>query len=250
MRSDMQKVIIERPRRDSRAPNRKFGARLRYIDGHDYEEELKHVPVSFSFRDYGCDRKRSTDVLGPLEHFLRTSLGKSWNDVYSEICAELDRRKVIGMHVFQHLWQLVERNCWIGQDGKPYVWGYRGAYPVYHFYVHPWTGLLCEAAPGPGARERRKAKLLAEEVTLVPLGNNRGYQKHEGIWYRVKLKYVFVEWYQRLKPPKVWDIFLKKEVALGYGGYWIAEEKQQASRDDLVIIRGKLAEREHKIRKM
>lgn len=42
MRSDMKKVVVERPRGQSYVPNRKFGARLPYLPDHDYDEQPKH----------------------------------------------------------------------------------------------------------------------------------------------------------------------------------------------------------------
>src|SRR5215468_8483179 len=70
MRSDMKKVVVERPRWGSRVRNQKFGARLRYIEGHDYEEQPKKARGFESYHD-GCG-KYFTDVLGPLVRFLRS----------------------------------------------------------------------------------------------------------------------------------------------------------------------------------
>jgi hypothetical protein len=248
MRADMKKVVVERPRGGSRQRNNKFGARLRYIPDHDYDDQPKKAR---GFESYGSDGRGKwfTDVLGPLERFVRSNLGRPWDKVYSELCAGLDKRKVTGLHIFQHLDDFVERNCYLGADRKPYTTRYGNPWPVSSFYVHPRTGLLCEAPPGMGARKRRRAKLLSEDVTLLHLGNNRAYRKHDGIWYRAKLKYVFVDW-RKEYAPTVWDIFLKRRVQLSYGSQWVAVEKKQCNHDELKEVQRLLQERERKIRRM
>jgi len=248
MRSDMKKVVVERPRGQSWVPNRKFGARLRYVPDHDYEDEPKGVGISASYRDYGYGQKWFTDVLGPLERYLRSNVGRPWDKVYSEICAGLDKRKATGLHIFQHMEQFVEKNCYIGSDGKPYA--NPEGWDVRWFYVHPRTRLLCQAPARIGAHRRRRARLLTEDVKVLNLGNGRGYWKHDEIWYRVKLKYIFVDWRKRKESPAIWDIFAKKEVKLGWGGHWIAEEKKQCNHKELEEVRGLLEARQRRIRKM
>src|SRR5262249_24318389 len=106
MRSDMKKVVVERPRWGSRVRNQKFGVRLRYVEGHDYEEQPKKTKGFESYHDgWG---KEFTDVLNPLKRFLRTNVGRPWDKVYSVLCAGLDKRKTTGLHIFQHLKQMIE----------------------------------------------------------------------------------------------------------------------------------------------
>jgi hypothetical protein len=246
MRSDMKKVVVERPRGQSYVPNRKFGARLRYIPDHEYEEQPKRVRISESYRDYGYSGKWFTDLLGPLGRFLRSSLGRPWNDVYSELCAGLDKRKATGLHIFQHVEQMVERHCHLDDDGNVYGNDWRHG-QIRGFFVHPRSGVLCEA-PRETNREHRRRRLLATPVTRLELGDNAAYQKHNDVWYRVKLKAVYVNW--RHNSPKIWDIFLKRETVLRPGWNWVATEKKQCNRNELRTVRYLLAEREYKIRRM
>src|SRR5215467_9380627 len=134
MRSDMKKVVVERPRWGSRGRNRKFGARLRYIEDHDYEEQPKKALGFESYRSAKYAEKEFTDVLNPLERFLRSNLGRPWDKVYSELCAGLDKRKTTGLHIFQHLKHMVKTDCYFGVDGKLYTHGWRRE--VFGFYVH------------------------------------------------------------------------------------------------------------------
>ena len=216
MRSDMKKVVVERPRWGSRVRNQKFGKKLRYIPGHDYEEEPKKARGFESFHDgFG---KLFTDVLGPLYRYLDSNVGRPWNKIYSEMCAGLDKRKTTGRHIFQHVEQMVERDCYVGEDGKVRYSRYRnhilgggGSREVCGFYVHPRTGLLC-LAPRESRRERKR-KLLSspEEVTRLYVDNSFGYQKHEGIWYRVKLSRIVVD--SKIPSPRCTTSFSNRSYA-------------------------------------
>jgi hypothetical protein len=245
MRSDWKKVVVERPRWGSSTPNKKFGARLRFIPDHDYEEQPKRVPLSESYRGF---QKSFTDVLGPLERLLHRNVGRPWNKVHSELCSVLDGRKVTGRHILDHLDGMVARNGVFERDGIiARIFGREE--PVRGFYVHPRTGLLC-FAPRESHRELKRKKLLAEPVTRLYLGNNEAYQQYNEIWYRVKLEKIIVNW--RDKPKSVWDIFLKKEtyVMPSWGVHWHAVEKKQCNRHELAEIRSLLEQREKRVRKI
>jgi hypothetical protein len=248
----MKKVVVERPRWGSRQSNRKFSARLRYVPGHDYEEEPKKA---YGFESHRIDRSRKyfakefTDVLGPLIGFLRKNVGRPWDRVYSELCGGLDKRKVTGLHIFQHLEDFVETNCCF-VEGKPcHVGGWGGGYAVRWFYVHPRSGLLCQAPPKrPGARKARRAAALEEEVTFLRVNEETGYRKHEDIWYRVKLRRIHVRSWRPEDVVPVYDIFARKEARLGYGEHWVATEKKQCNRDELKRVGYLLRERERRIK--
>lgn len=139
MRSDMFQVIIERPRVDVRRGHRKgrLGEPRRQQEGPIRE------PVS-----RGRGTKVLNENLAPLRRFLRSRLGRRWDDVRSEICALLSVRSAVQKHVLDHVKQMVEENA-ILVDGRPchpaghLPWGgpitvgrWRG------FYVCPRTGAL------------------------------------------------------------------------------------------------------------
>jgi len=252
MRPDMKKVVVERPRWGSRQSNHKFSARLKYVPDHDYEEQPKKA---YGFESHVVDRgskyfaKEFTDVLGPLKRFLRKNVGRPWDNVYSEICRGLDRRKVTGLHIFRHVEDFVEKNCCF-VEGQPYSLRRLGGYPVRWFYVHPDTGLLCAAPRGAGARKRKRATALAAEITFFRLSDEGGYRKHQGIWYRVKLRRISVRSWSPKDAVVVYDIFRKREVVLHYGEHWIAIEKKQCNHGELRAVQRLLADHERKIKKM
>jgi hypothetical protein len=239
MRSDMKKVVVERPRWGSRLRNRKFGAKLRYVPDHDYDEQPKKAR---GFESYEHGGKRFTDVLGPLYRYLDKNVGRPWDKVYSEMCASLDKRKVTGQHIFDHLKHMVERECHVGDDGKvrynQYRHGYFGQQPeqeVSGYYVHPRTGLLCLAKRRETYRQERRRELMAREITWLRLDQNTAYHLHEGIWYKVKLVRMVVSF--NSNNTQVYDVFLKRKVQLGWGENWVPIEKKQCNRRELVEVR-------------
>ena len=251
MRADMKKIVVERPRWGSRQSNRKFSARLKYVPEHDSEDQPRKA---YGFESHAVDRgqkyfeKEFTDVLGPLKRFLRKNVGRPWNNVYSELCRGLDRRRVTGLHIFEHVKDFVETSCHL-VHGQPYSLRYFGGYPVRWFYVHPDTGLLCEAPKGAGARRRKRAAALAEGIAFLRLSDEEGYRKHQGIWYRVKLSRIYVQSWSAKDAVVVYDIFRRREVTLYFGEHWVAVAKRQCNHDDLKQLQRLLADRERKIRK-
>jgi hypothetical protein len=171
MRADLHKVVVERERYGSSRKSRKWGQRLAFVPDADYDDQPKFVS-SARRRQYGWDSKRFSDVLGPLEGFLQSNLGRPWDKVFSELRQGLDVRKVTGRHIFDHLRRMVETDCSIGADRKVYADPY--GYEVTGFYVHPRTKLLC-LATRPSARERRKRRLMQQEIDEFRIDDTRSF---------------------------------------------------------------------------
>src|ERR1700704_765706 len=142
MRSDMHKVVVERPRWNPGTG--KHGRRANLSD------EL--LPKFEGIKRPHAHRKGLTDLLGPLKRWLRSQVGRPWNDVYSEACAVIKPDSVIRAHIKTHLLEFVERQTFMN-DGKVCVLdiGYRGRgiIPLDGkrcrrglFFVHPETGQL------------------------------------------------------------------------------------------------------------
>ncbi len=147
MKSSMMKLLCERERIGHKNLSAKTGKKLNpNVDyGDDFDSGSNRHPISRN-KQYGYDAKQFNENLNPLEGFLRKSVGKLWNDVYSELLQGIDKRKVIGQHVLTHLWQMVELHVEMF-DGIPYERNVK----YYHdkklrkvsgFYVCPRTGIL------------------------------------------------------------------------------------------------------------
>src|SRR6266404_721404 len=136
MRSDMHKVVVERPRWNP-GPG-KHGRRANLSD------EL--LPKFEGIKRPHAHRKGLTDLLGPLKRWLHSQAGRSWNDVYSEACAVIKPDSVVRAHIKTHLLEFVERHTFMHGESVCVLdtWRRGGIKPVTAkrfgpsaFYVHP-----------------------------------------------------------------------------------------------------------------
>lgn len=139
MRADMFKVIVERPR---------WGA------GHAPSVKLKQDKDShkqIGLKRHALERAPYTKALNenlkPLVRFLQRCVGRRWDDVFGEICAQLDTGSTVKMHVRQHLPDYVLFRISRGRHGELLHEGQRllpnrrnCRWP--EFYVDPDDGLL------------------------------------------------------------------------------------------------------------
>jgi hypothetical protein len=183
MREDMFQVIVERPRWAHGARYE----RARYE--HEFQRDLDLAParegMSASAR-YAT--KQLNENLAPLARFLRSRVGRPWDEVYSEICASLSVRSAVQQHVRDHLRDFVRTRVW-RQDGE--LWtehrfggpgplvgrGYRG-----DFYVCPETRQL-RAIP----RKARPHHSQPVDPDLRPLSEWEQLRRIDGQWYRIEL---------------------------------------------------------------
>lgn len=239
----MHKVVVERERGRSTWKNRKWGKKLPYVPGSDYEDQPKFVS-SGRKRQYGSESKWFTDVLGPLKGFLRSNLGRPWDKIYSELRQGLDIRKVTGQHIFDHLQFMVETDCSMGADGK--VYDCVGRYHVQGFYVHPKNGLLC-LVPRQSARERKKERLLRQAIDEITLDRCRSYKRINDLWYSVAYELVKVD---RGTMRSCWDVVDRRNVKLSWGCWRIAVSKRQCNSEEVRWIRERITAWEKGVRKM
>lgn len=157
MRNDMQKVVVERGRvahyqawTTTRDLNEKRNAyrkakQFKLDEYGDVCDEFSGKKLPMRSRQLGYKLKMFSENLRPLWRFLNSRVGCSWNDVYSEIMAQLNRRSTIQNHVLQHLeWEVIKHTV-IAADGRVWEWGPSHG-PCDHqgsFYLEPGTGRLC-----------------------------------------------------------------------------------------------------------
>jgi hypothetical protein len=243
----MHKIVVERERYGSGDSSRKWGKRLPYIAGCDYEDEPKRV--SSARRRQYVSPKGFTDVLNPVKGFLRKSLGRPWNEVYSELRRGLDVRKVTGRHVFQHLDRMVQQHCFEDEKGRiktshasrywsPWVEG---------FYVHSRTGLLSYARRTSTA-ERRRQSLQHRTVEGFWIDEKRAYRILDGIWYVVRYELIFVHHEQHEHCQRhAWDVIQRTKVQLRAGNNVLPVQKKQCSREEIAKVRRLIAQWERSL---
>jgi hypothetical protein len=173
MRPDMAKVIVERPRYNSRAGQVKGYAR-RWA-----RIELEDSPRRESIGRRGGRTKQFNEHLGPLRRYLRRQLGRPWNKVFSEICRHIRLDSAVQSHVRDHVSDIVATDVivWNGVLCIP------SGYPLrksgwMELYVCPRTGLLREI-------KSPKRSPLASDPDWVRVDDTRGYRRFNGVWYEV-----------------------------------------------------------------
>lgn len=186
MRSDMAKVIVERPR---------HGARFRHRKGY-YRQWQKLAPEDWPKREsiYALKgrSKSFNEHLSPLKRFLEKQVGRPWDHVFAEICQHLRVDSVIQGHVRDHIDDFVETQV-IEIDGVLcHGQGWSRGRPLQSrfgakLYVCPRTGLL---------RKVKKRKIVRKKQPrdeVVTDGDDRQYRLINGIWYEVTLRPITVE---------------------------------------------------------
>jgi hypothetical protein len=207
MRADMSKVVIERPRsggkcttRGTYAVDRGYRSKSGWyepVDEDDLDVDLDdHFPRGMSLRKVHKirgDWKEFSDLLGPLEGFLRSRCGRKWDNVYSEISEHLNRDSTTHAHIYQHLYQFVDVKTVAGENGEVIV---HDGYPTRRtaqFYVCPFSGLLLRNVTYRSyTRDYRERRRAAEEEKLRRRREIDGlvYERLEGVWYHLFEKVV------------------------------------------------------------
>lgn len=126
-------------------------------------------------REYLKGTRRHGKARLPIKKFLANRVGRHWDEVYSEMSQEFDKRTYVGRQFFSTLKWYVEVDCWMGA-----VTGtiYNGRdMKVDGFYVHPHTGIL----------EFTEAEYVdhhkLKPITRIPIDEQHALERIEGIWY-------------------------------------------------------------------
>lgn len=193
MRKDFKKVLCEEPRRkgwgsNGKSLNKLKGSNKRFQNDTKGEYEdwtLPQKETMFGKRRRGT--KEFGEHLQPLVRFLRSSVGRKWDVVFSEIRQNCPNDNAVNAHVYQHLWGYVERHAQF-VDGKAYYvrhWSRYGLSPIEDsgrdntFFIDQ-DGILRRAP-------RRVYKKTKPEINIFK-ANKQIYVRSCGIWYKTAIK--------------------------------------------------------------
>jgi hypothetical protein len=132
MRSDMSKVIVERPRRYGVSGRNGRPAR-------SYEDMPAKQGMKWGYHDL----KELNENLRPLERYLHRNVGRPWNKVYSEICEHIRIENAVQNHVRGHLKNYVYFH--VMSEGKrvfPIGFSWKVELSTGDLYLCPRTGIL------------------------------------------------------------------------------------------------------------
>lgn len=200
MRSDMCKVIVERPRPGS---SRHVPRRFRRLDWTRVvvdEDASDPLPAQIGHgraAELCRHTKHLNENLAPLRRWLAKQVGRRWDDVWSEISAHVSASNPVQQHVRDHIADFVAyRTCVIAGELCEAGNRWLGPRPVAtshrDLYVDPVTGVLCRntARRRHRAEARRKAgerrRALAQRMRAI----DATCQLHllaDGNWWEISL---------------------------------------------------------------
>ena len=217
MRSDMAKVIVERPRIFSRHPSRKKG----------YRKSLQSVPLDeLPRRELMLGRwkgrgKYLNEHLGPMRRFLRSNIGRPWNKVHQELCEHVSFDNAVQAHVLAHIYEYVHLHVEVEDKATVYMkkgkW-YRHMLGKDTMYVCPNSGILKVVQ---GNRRHPPADPIPKDTCVK-------YLKRDNVWWEVHLRSTENVRYDR------WDVWLEcnisqltqQDCVRTYGGNLFATSKR------------------------
>lgn len=172
------KQVIEKPRSGSGNPSLKMRFVGRMDEDGEYDGPIR-IPMSMRSSDkfsHKLGEKNFTDVLGPVTGYLTKSIGKRWDDVFSELSKALGQgsypiRHVLYSHILTSRWR-----SW-RMPNSPMDYSVRGG----SLYVDD-DGIIRYKAAVNWNKVRRE-RLAAEPVTVVGIDGERFFVEIEGIWY-------------------------------------------------------------------
>jgi len=181
MRKDMHRVIIETSRK-GKTYARPIRKKISVHDLTDDGDIKDNYPTKISTKRDAAgsgDPSYQDDRLRPIIRYLKKQVGRRWDDVWSEICA--NNQDFMGDHLRRHVLGYVSEKVRIEGDEiidleRNYAVYYYGDY----FYVDPVSGVLKQVP----RRVFRPNKAVFNIVSM----DGVDYFKHDGIWYRVKYR--------------------------------------------------------------
>tara|TARA_B100000579_G_C22824072_1_gene852143 strand:- start:360 stop:1085 length:726 start_codon:yes stop_codon:yes gene_type:complete len=192
MRKDMSKILVTAPRIGSSWKNYQVKKERRAFRDGDF-----NLPTYSSMKPRlyrtSYERKSLNEYLKPLARYLSKNTGRVWDQVYSDICKNVDKRTPVQNHIFSHLFDYVELSPhFIGETPHyPRAGVYFGSEPYAKMYKNGWTfyvdrsGILRE----PNEIDFRfKKKRPSCEGVIFSKDKYRVYikRKTDAVWFDVR----------------------------------------------------------------
>jgi len=200
MRSDMAKVIVERPRIFSRHPSRKKG----------YRKSLQSVPLDeLPRRELMLGRwkgrgKFLNEHLGPMRRFLRSNIGRPWNKVHQELCEHVSFDNAVQAHVLAHIYEYVYLHVDVEDKATVYLRTNLEFQRLDIFKLGEESMYVC---PNSGILKVVQANRRHPPVDRIRKDAGVQYLKRDNVWWEVHLSSTENVRYDR------WDVWLERNIS-------------------------------------
>ncbi|MDF0552874.1 hypothetical protein [Kamptonema sp. UHCC 0994] len=229
--------VIERPRGGLRISLKKVTGYKKHLTKITEEASTDGLLSPYLIKPRN-KTKFFSDCLGPLYRWLRSKVGKLWDDVYREMSQLVDITTLSGQHLLSHVWSYVERNV-VMIDGVPYhkssIYHWQPnpiGYSQEKLYIHPDSGILCLAKKIPYKPPEKPKDFLRIDAY-------HHYRKIDDIWYLVTLADIA---FLSLGADVVLKTKLTRDGGLReYGKAVYAVSKQQCSKKQIKFIMQELS---------
>lgn len=201
MRKDLNKLLCERERRGSDSHFGEFRHMRLFTETKG--EEFEDLPCREGMRTrykVSYHEKEFGENLNPLYGFVRKSVGKKWDDTFSELCEVFNMKSVINRHILEHLWHTVEREVFFDTDGELM---YR-PYPGYartvldengpEYYVDPITGILKKNPHYLSWRQQNNRRAVSwrqknqDTEDRKTISKTLELRRRDGVWFACELE--------------------------------------------------------------
>ena len=200
MRNDMAKIVSEPAKRGVgyyRTLNNEYRKAKTFKLDEDFEvnDEFCGNVLPMRSKRISWEGKEHNYAYRTINRYIRSQVGKLWDDVYSEICKNLRTKAAKALDIKDLFVDHVEQKTWVEDDGKVYyrAWGghmWCAEEECNTLYVDPRTGILCISN---GDSYRTKRKNCEEERNEEAfawrkiISEKFHFHKIDGNWFRVIL---------------------------------------------------------------
>lgn len=140
---------------------------------------IQHEPMT----RYGKDL---SDRLSPIYEFLKKNAGRPFNKVWSEVCQNFDNRNIAGMHLRDHILQMIRSNGISKEGMADYLYRYHN----WRFLVDDQGILRFNPENEKKWRTRVNSKPKVNKFVNTKYADFAYFYTEHG-WFRTTPKYLF-----------------------------------------------------------
>lgn len=170
MRTDMLKVVTEPGRRgggQSIHNEYRLAKKFKLDENLEVNDEYCHTVLPMRCKRLGWDGKVRSYNTNPVNRFLRSNVGKKWDDVYSEICKVFKYDHKVGYSACREFLTWCVEETYLADDGVVYARSWRGSSPIEEshdtLYIDPRDGIL-KLSTGESYKARNKRRRAEKQA--------------------------------------------------------------------------------------